>query len=328
MLILVEGPNLAGKTTLVDRLVTQLAARASGTVTRLHRGPIENRHPLDEYVVPLLDYHPGSGDHVVCDRWHVGESVYPFVYPRPSKLDRPTWLYITAFLRARGALLVHRTALPSVLRRRLLERGDENLAVNSDNLRVEKDIFEVMCAGGSATGNVATMRIEGSADEEVLRNIRARAQVHEISARKLAPFVTYVGPPNPTFLLFGDVRGGPNHRHRHTNDPAFGPYPNTSGYYLLRALDLRTPNLTQIGIANACDVDDPVDLWETLGRPRVAALGRNAARLLRKLDAFPFGAAPHPQFIRRFHHAHHVEYGRVVMEALLTGESTPSWQPY
>jgi len=324
VLIIVEGPNCAGKTTLVDRLVTQLGARVTtGSVTRLHRGPIDDRHPLDEYVVPLLGYRPGSGDHFVCDRWHVGERVYPTVFNRTTKMDFAVSAYVTQFLRSRGAVLVHMTALPSVLRSRCTSRGDETADVLR-GITAEKGLFDVMCKDEEALGLPVIEITQTNPSNDALRDIRATAHLYETMAQPLTSFTTYVGGHRPTWLLFGDVRGPRSA----TDSAAFGPYRSTSGHYLLDCLGHTALHPSHLGLANACDVDDPEELWETLDRPKVAALGQNAARRLKKIDAFRFGAAPHPQYVRRFWHRHRAAYGRVVLDALTRGDYVPSWQPH
>ena len=325
MLIIVEGPNCAGKTTLVDRLVTQLGARATaGSVTRLHRGPIDDRHPLDEYVVPFLGYRPGSGDHFVCDRWHVGERVYPAIFNRPTKMDSVVSAYVTQFLRSRGAVLVHLTASSETLLERFANRGDEHRSVTPHGIIIEKTLFEIMCKEEEQLG-LPVIRVDATLDNDKLRDIRATAHRYETLARPLADFTTYVGGHRPAWLLFGDVRGP---RSVDPRDTAFGPYRSTSGHYLLDCLSHTALHASHLGLANACDVDDPTELWYTLGQPKVAALGRNAARRLRKIGAFEFGAAPHPQYVRRFWHRHRAAYGRVVLDALTRGDYVPSWQPH
>src|SRR5580765_4211415 len=128
MLIIIEGPDGVGKTTLAESLAKELA-ESGDEVELLHRGPPKS-HPLDEYVLPLLDYVPGLGRHVICDRWHWGEAVYPQVLDRTSLLDDPVFRYIEMFLRSRGALVVRPYASLELLTSRLLVRGDNLIGVD------------------------------------------------------------------------------------------------------------------------------------------------------------------------------------------------------
>ena len=109
MLIICEGPDSVGKSSLAARF-KQHVERGSGVgesgVELLHKGP-PVLHPLDEYVVPLLHYRPFRGEHVVCDRWHWGEGVYPQVFPRSTQFDDAVRYYTELFLMSRGAYVVH-----------------------------------------------------------------------------------------------------------------------------------------------------------------------------------------------------------------------------
>jgi hypothetical protein len=102
------------------------------------------------------------------------------------------------------------------------------------------------------------------------------------------------------------------------------PYPGTSGHYLLSLLD---PNGScRVGLANACDVDDPIALWKTLDEPRVVALGRMASMKL-TWAGVPHGTVPHPQYVRRFHHATGHLYAVLIRDVARSGEDAASWRP-
>src|SRR3982751_3015453 len=124
MLIILEGPDCAGKSTLASKLACELEKQfPSNTVTLLHKGPPE-AHPLDEYEWPLLSYRPQRGQHIICDRWHWGESVYPTVLGRPSLLDDGIRFHIEMMLRSRGAVVVHVSAHDHVLEQCISRRGE------------------------------------------------------------------------------------------------------------------------------------------------------------------------------------------------------------
>lgn len=301
MLIIIEGPDCAGKTTLADQLQAHIQKlNPNDEVLRLSSGP-PTLHPLDEYVVPLLGYRPGSGTHVICDRLHWGEAVYPMIFRRPSTLDAGIFAYIEAFLMARGAIVVHQTVALDELKRRMYDRGDD--LVRPDQLdRITDEFFRVEMK------SVLPIAVRSGGPIEHVVDI---AHTIEQTYVDLNGFTTYVGPRYPRRLLLGDVRG-PAFQ---TDDPidklrpAFMPYTSMSGAYLWRALTHEPyGDVGRIGVANACDVDDPVALWTTLGRPQVVTLGKNAAR------AFKGGhAVPHPQWVRRFHHNRISDYNEVLM---------------
>lgn len=320
-LILIEGPDCAGKTQLAGRVIDHLRrVDPAARVTYRHCGP-PTEHPLDEYVEPLLDYRPGTGQHVVCDRWHVGEHVYPAVLGRRTRLSPSVRWYLDAFLRSRGALLVYCAASYDYLRDCALGRVDDAPAdVTTIHDTLER--FHRAVASSSlpsitedVTGEHATAAEHAVAVGRTIDRVCALADRFDRDARPLVPFVTYVGPPRPALLLVGDRRGVPSTElEDHGAWPAFVPRLSTSGDYLLSTLasaELRVHihGLTDgdVALVNANDVDDVRACWDVVGRPAVVALGRNAERTLRALDV-PHRAAAHPQYARRFHYHRRERY--------------------
>lgn len=306
MLIILEGHDCAGKSTLATQITETLKhAFPNDRIDLYHRG-VPRQHPLDEYVGALLDYRPETGRHVVCDRWHVGETVYPRVLNRPTQQTAAVRAYVELFLRSRGAFLVYCQALPDHLRA-CAEARDDDPDVASRIPRITEEFNRAV-----ATSLLPHMVVNVS---DPTSDAAALAVEHAISlandeawyAACLNRFITYVGSTRPTLLLFGDRRG-PDDTDLADYGllPAFVPHQSTSGQYLLDVLtriDLSVPRhrltLAQVGVANACDVDDPRALWETLGRPETVALGANAHRALRAARV-DYRRAPHPQWARRF----------------------------
>lgn len=318
MLIILEGPDGGGKSYLARLLVDTLHATYPGDQIELwHKGP-PSQHPLDEYERPLFYYRPGTSRHIVCDRWHLGEWIYPQLLNRSTQADLPTWRHINLFLQSRGALIVYVAPPLHTLLKNVEERGDDLVNVTQ--------VSQLSLAYASLLNQspLSCFRYDYTQrDPYVINRIISWAQRFANSAKKLNPFVTYVGPPQPGSLLLGDVR----HQLRYDantvrsvltidHGPAFGPYRNTSGHFLLTHLSLWKWNLEQsfersIGIANACDVDDPERLWKTLGEPKTVALGHNAAK------AAPWAIrCAHPQYIKRFHNTLGPKYGQSIADAL------------
>jgi hypothetical protein len=321
LLIILEGADCAGKSTLAGRLVDRLRFADPDASVRYHHAGVPQLHPLEEYVEPLLDYRPGTGQHVVCDRWHLGESVYPGVLGRPTQLTPAVRAYVELFLRSRGAVLVYCAASYDYLRDCALGRVDDSpadVATIHDTL----GSFRAALTGSlvplvveDVTGEHVTAAEHHRAVDATLDRVCALADRFDRASRPLVPYVTYVGPPRPALLLVGDRRGVPSTElEDHGSWPAFAPFPATSGDYLLGTLtstDLRVPShgvtLGDVGLVNANDVDRVDHCWVELGRPRVVALGVNAQRRLRSLG-IPFDEARHPQYWRRFHYHQRDDY--------------------
>lgn len=319
-LVILEGLDCAGKTTLAGRIIDRLRTEEpDAAVGYRHAGPPEH-HPLDEYVEPLLSYRPGTGQHVVCDRWHLGESVYPTLLGRHTDLTEDVRAYVELFLRARGAILVYCEASYDYLRDCGVSRGDaqDELARIFDTQQLFRRRL--------TESNVPVMIVGATADEDVelaVSQVLSVARQREQSALPVAPFTTYVGDPRPLLLLVGDRRGTPTHDLDEFDDwPAFVPYASTSGSYLLTTLtstQLRVPEhgvqLRDVALVNANDVDDVRDVWDAVGRPLVAGLGVNAGAALRRANV-PYRSVPHPQYWRRFRHNDRVEYLDRLLDAM------------
>ncbi len=333
MLIILEGPDGAGKSTLANALIEVIATTFPHEKIELRKAgpPPPNAHPLDLYETPLLHYRPGVYDasrprHIVCDRWHVGEWIYPALLGRSTRADAPAWLHLDLFLQSRGALLVYVTETAAVLARTLTERGDDLVSPEQSSILVKR--YE---------NELALSRIPryttGRDNPFAVADIIAQARHLEAKAAPIGHFVTYVGPPEPRYLILGDVRHAlskvdlsklPADATRGYG-PAFGPLPGTSGHYLLRHLPKRLL-YAGVGLANACDVDAVDDLRQTLNWPATVALGVNAWRALAGSGVGPIGAAPHPQYVLRFHNRHGYSYGQVIAAAL-EGKNELAWRP-
>lgn len=292
MLIILEGPDLAGKSTLAAQLVEMTDA------TLLHRGP-PTQHPLHEYVTPLLDY-DYRHQHIVCDRWHLGEVVYPQVIGRHTYMNDGVRRYIDAFLASRGAVLVHVDAPNEVLIQRFVERGDEHRTI--DEIILAAKLFREL---HSETLPIAKIR-----DVDQIIEI-ARHRNRGVYESKLIRCSTYVGVPHPVVLYVGDVRGCDGYSCRHTPKhdprfPAFGPFTNTCGEFLMNCL----PPGFSWGLVNANDVDSEF-LTYAESALHVVALGQEAHKSLRRIG-IKHTTVPHPQYVKRFHHRDADEYRRLL----------------
>lgn len=304
MLLLVEGPDGAGKSTLVRQL-----AKALPNAEVLHRGPPKG-HLLDEYEKPLLDYMPGSGRNIICDRWHLGEWIYPLVLHRDSSATYVLKHHIEMFLRARGAVVVYVTQPLTVLMSRLEERGDDLIEVR--HLRTLRALYE------KVIGETSLPMIGNGTSVEAIINIATRV---EYQAQSLKSTGSYIGQVLPYNLLVGERTA-----FEAPYPPAFGPYPATSGDWMLSGFQRFTARWwLRYGFANAFE-EDLAGLWRELCHPKVVALGRKASDQLHKAGV-THGSVPHPQYVRRFHHHEHEWYAGLVQRASMSGEDLSKWRP-
>lgn len=304
MLIIVEGPDCARKTTLVERLVAAIERDHPGDrVDVLNAGP-PTSHPLDEYVLPLVDYRPARGRHVICDRWYLGEAIYPTIFKRESKMDYAVQAYTELFLRARGALLVVVDATTDDVVDCLETRGDE--LARPEQARQTLSLFR----GWAVASLLPTLVVQGfQITDDGVAGVLRRAITLDYVTRGLNGFTTYVGSRTPSTLLLGDIRHG-HVRGEPNLLPAFMPYATSSGYYLLTQIvnTFGYASLKHVGIVNACDDDDAYALHTLLRKPRAVALGRRAAKVAKWVDH----RVDHPQFRRRFKHGEGEVYARQI----------------
>lgn len=118
MIVVLEGPDLAGKTTFAREL------EADGFEYH-HRGPLDGS-AKKAYLDPLDDM--ATGDHVL-DRWHLSELFYGPLLRGESKVSPKLLDEIETQLTALGAVRLIVTAPLQVIRDRHAERGDDLLSL-------------------------------------------------------------------------------------------------------------------------------------------------------------------------------------------------------
>lgn len=314
MLIILEGTDGSGKSTLARIIADNLrAAYPADKVEIWHATPPKAvESPVDLYARPLWNYQPGTGHHIIADRWHVGEWIYPGVLGRNTAADLPTWRYLDMFLQSKGAVLVHATPPIKDIVANVQERGDDLIAV-----RQLQGIHAAYIAMMQSS-RLPKIRYAALGNPFIPGEVIRLARYMEGHVQPIRPFVTYIGHHKPRFLLLGDVR----HNLRDTAQdlipeltrdygPAFGPYRGTSGHFLLQHLPFSIIH-EGVGLANACDVDNAAELWETLGKPITVALGQNAARCA----TWAHVRTEHPQYIKRFKASEGAAYGLRIADML------------
>lgn len=130
MLICLEGVDGAGKSTLAAAIIKELGKKhPHDTITYLHAAQIDS-DIYQAYHTPLESYSPKSGQHIILDRWHVGEQIYGPLYRGKSQFNNQEYVWIEMFLGSIGARLWNITQPLEVLQKRLADRGEDFLQEN------------------------------------------------------------------------------------------------------------------------------------------------------------------------------------------------------
>lgn len=97
MLIMLEGLDRTGKTTLANAIAKRLGAPV------IHKSAPTGDWFI-EYVAPLAGYQPGLD--LVLDRWHWGEMVWPTVFGRDVSMPLSGFRYVDAMMTKLGGVAV------------------------------------------------------------------------------------------------------------------------------------------------------------------------------------------------------------------------------
>lgn len=331
MLCILEGPDGSGKSSLAERLIQRILETpryAEDVVDYAHKKRPTEDSLLAEYLRPLVDYEPGRHRHLILDRWHLGELVYPEMTDRQTLATAAEFTYLEMFLRSRGALVVHvDTDTTTVL---------DAIEQRSESDPLESRVLEQHAGFSRAlkTTNLRTVTYDRRQDvgtPEWLDLIIARAANAESDIPRIDLNPTYVGPANPSVVLVGDRR---NVREGSFAYPtAFVPEPATSGKFLLDALPDTWRRYGMVGFINANE-GYPVDIFSESTKPAVrpnfVVLGREAEKTVRgsgELAEHGFSVVPHPQYIRRFHHYARDRYGMEIQRVAVNREDRSTWRP-
>lgn len=304
MRIILEGPDLAGKTTLAKRLAKE---------TRLpifHKGP-----PQQE---PLFEYEPQSFPPGIYDRFHLGEVVYGPILRGGSGLAPAQLLHVQKFLESRGAITV--VLLPSfeTITERYKAIGDDMLSF--DQITDAYVRYNLLVGSGEANQQVALTNASSRQDIIDILRVGSRAMVQ-------TPYLpgvrsSYVGPFHPDVVIVNVANSGPVQQQLEgALPPVDEAAPGTFILDSLRAIPrLRTNG--RWGMMNlytqGTDIEAFYHAWVELGRPHLIALGRKVHDKIKYLR-IPHSIVSHPnRWSIRPPHVTPRSYGEVLLKAFRT----------
>lgn len=308
MIILLEGSDCVGKTTLANACADALTA-AGKTVVRRKNGTPKHPDPLVEYLVPLHD-HDGTEPWII-DRAHLGELVYGPILRGGSRLTLPQAHYIELVLTRLGTANIHVSASQTVHKERFDVRGDA--VVTWAQAAQAWLAFNVLRAEFSHYVTIHTDSYPLSRNVmDILRRLELEHEFHQDLP------TTYIGPSRPRVLLLGDKQGSTRPGRPELRWP-FVPWRDTSGHWLLEAmLAAGIHPAWDVGLVNACERGSEAlsDLYKQLDAPFVVALGVNARNAATEAGLPLTAHMSHPQHARRFHNKSQAEYGQRIKESM------------
>lgn len=277
MLILIEGIDRTGKTTLAKRLQLFLG----GNIQHFSK---PEAHPIYEYTAYFANFRPAA-DTDILDRGHVGERVWPTIFRRPSQMDDAVFRWVDMFYRSRGAVLIHadRPVDDACITDYVI--SDEPLQ-GREEIRLAQALFEQAVTDSSLH---VYPYVHGSWPGDALHDAArlgiVAGELGDITDR-------WVGTPAPRYLIVG---GWDEHA------LPFMPYEDTDAHFLLS--ELGDDLWKQCALVNAIRPDktgnEPLrSLWFTLGKPRVVTFGGQAADIIEGIGLPADGYGPIRDFKR------------------------------
>jgi len=335
MFIVIEGTDASGKSTLVSEVQKQLAEKfPKKEIEFYHKSKPEEmsrRWVLYDYVTSI-EKADWSQRIAVADRWHWGEVTYAAV-KRPETgsgdgyglLGKAGWRWTELFLKSRGVAQFWLYQPLDVITRRLNARGDDY--VKADELEQILNFYELAAANSAGLASKLTPAPDSIEEIPFLAShIIRRAEVFQEDAQTLAKFPEYIGQRFPRVLLVGDTRNITKKYGEETILP-FMPVDGNSGEFLLTALE--DTAWKTMGIVNVNDMSAErfEDLWTTLRRPPILALGRLAERGIRNANIpdYMYTVTSHPQHVRRFFNSRKEEYGQAITRLSTKKDRDDQW---
>lgn len=326
MLILLEGPDGGGKSFLASAIGQHAEEQGVPTVIR-HTGAPDppRRCPFTEYEAEL-DRGSCAEAHdphrlLVLDRHHAGEAVYGPIFRGRSRLTDNGMHHVELALTAMGCVKVMVVPPIGTIMERLRQRKAGDLS------SYDKEFLDLHQLDKSVTWYVKhgftyryDMISDGKADiPAILKMAEFKTRVAS-SARSLSGN-SYIGSLAPRLLICGDVRGSGRFGRPDLVRPFTPTTKGGSSNYLLNALRSEPALAHRTGIVNVNDpAVDILELYTTLGWPRVAALGENASSTLRQ-HRIRHEKVPHPSWASRFRHDDLEWYAARLADAAETGRT-------
>jgi energy-coupling factor transporter ATP-binding protein EcfA2 len=298
MIVILEGPDGSGKTTLANYLVAHLSLRYH------HEGvPPANASPL-VYYGDTLEGWRRSGARVVADRFALGERVYGPLLRGVDQFGDEGWGVFNRLMRACGVVRV--LCLPPFERCRAAWASGRPELIRDEELFSKTYWAWARLRDDRSLGDLLY-------DWTLISLEKITELIIQVSREKRRIPSPAVGNPDAPYLLVGDVGNGK--QPGPSGELAFFGTDESSGY-LTRVLRVAEVPEQDVILMNSAYRNGAT--WNLrqgwILQKKVVALGQRADERL-TLDNVPHETIPHPQYWRRFRHHDVVSYAQRLRRA-------------
>lgn len=128
MLFILEGLDATGKTTLARNITAHIKkVHPHDQVIYMHKkAPKPGATWASEYGRPITEwYAPGDGRHLILDRFHLGELVWPHIFERPMLFDDESFDAVDTLIRRCGGIVIYCFRDHELIQQTMRDRGEE-----------------------------------------------------------------------------------------------------------------------------------------------------------------------------------------------------------
>lgn len=290
MLIIIEGPDKAGKTTLAKQIEERLGYRY------VHFGA-PGKDPAQDYADFLLNLKEPT----VCDRFLYGEKVYGPMLRGKSLITPLQFTVLERLCRLKGAFLIKASTPIEIVQQRLIKDGDDMITAEQ-NIQASKMFDKVL---GEA--NVISCSYTALSMADVGRSVDQLITPSELSisnAKIASRICTGIGTTTGQKVVF--VGETLNKKVTWLGKPFDN---GSSSEYLDDCIKLAGVDEKKVYVVNADTLTiDEVYFLHTTGCTHFIALGEIAEVKLRKCGVETYGKLPHPQYWKRFQSQRKFDY--------------------
>jgi len=272
MIVIVEGPDGAGKTTLMRTF------KAWGWRYAYHDAPpVTGEDKFETYTAAILSVKPS--EYVIFDRFHLSEHVYGQVVRGKTQIELEHVRILNRILYARGCLTIFCLPALRTIEKNWGDRLDVEYVKETEQLRAVVDLYRQL-RSEYLDLNAVTFNYE----------FDSPAAIPGLAPKILPEGM--IGNPGGRFLLVGERSSDPR-------DLAFYSS-KRSAHFLNEALWEAGFQEHELTLTNALTyLKEERPLRQLYGGRTVIALGRVAQGVCLR-QGVPFLPAPHPQFVKRF----------------------------